>query len=222
MKYLIALALLLLAVVVQSQDLKIELSEPLKEEPVEGFAKILQLDNQVTTLLHLTYKDGFNVKTYDAQRKLIVDQVVEPILEKKGKLNRRTAQVKGAYIISNQIVLFLQLNVITPQLYRIIIDPMTGKLVEEKLLYDLGKKNLRLVGTKIHPGEFYVKKDPLSDHYATFFENTEKEPDEQRQVQHYDGQHELINTAYLVKDDRYKDMSFIDMVVLGGDKVHSA
>jgi len=209
-----------------AQKFTIEESQPLEEEPVDGWLKLIQLSNGKTALLHITEKDGMRLRVYDKSRRLVVDKTVEPQFETKGKLKIKNTSIEAIFAAKTDLVVFVNtLHKRTPILYRVIIDTEAGKLKKEQEVARLDKYNAfsgyAMVYGKVPPARFYVRKDEHSDNYAVaLFNSFESDRNKRIKLIHYNSDHELINEAYyLSPNDEYKYLELIDLIVLGKKKV---
>jgi hypothetical protein len=191
------------------------------DEPEAGFCKIITTKEGATVYLHVTLKEGINVRIYDVAHK---EKVVKTITPGYGKL--KGGDVIGAYEINNNIALFIrEYEDRTPILYRIVIDAHTGNLLEEKEIgtlkkMDLGKGYAMAFGGVPMP-EFYVRKDPESDNYAVaLFNSFASDRNERIELVHYNKDHKEISRAfYQSPNDEYKYLTFQDLIVMGDKEV---
>jgi hypothetical protein len=191
------------------------------EEPESGFCKIITTKDGGTVYLHITIKDGINIRIYDPAHK---EKVVKTIVPGYGKL--KGGDVIGAYEINGNVALFIrEYEEKTPILYRLLIDADNGNLVDEKEIgklkkMDLGKGYAMLFG-KVPMPEFYVRKDPESDNYAVaLFNSFANDRNERIELVHYNKDHKEISRAfYQSPNDDYKYLTYQDMVVMGDKEV---
>lgn len=191
------------------------------EEPESGFCKIITTKDGGTVYLHITIKDGINIRIYDPAHK---QKVVKTIVPAYGKL--KGGDVIGAYEINGNIALFIrEYEDRKPVLYRIVIDAHSGNLAEEKEIgtlkkMDLGKGYAIAFGNVPMP-EFYVRKDPESDNYAVaLFNSFANDRNERIELVHYNKDHKEISRAfYQSPNDEYKYLTFQDMTVMGDKEV---
>jgi hypothetical protein len=191
------------------------------EEPESGFCKIITTKDGGTIYLHITIKEGINVRIYDPAHK---EKVVKNVMPGYGKL--KSGEVIGAYEINKSIALFVrEYEDKTPILYRIIIDAHTGNLIEEKEIGALQKlsfgKGYGIAFGKVPMPEFYVRKDPESDNYAVaLFNSFASDRNERIELVHYNKDHKEISRAfYQSPNDEYKYLTFQDMTVMGDKEV---
>ena len=78
---------------------------PKFEEPEDGFAKILQLKNGNTFYIHITAKDGINVRVYDASHKEKAVKTISPAYESLIIDNRDA--VRGIFEMNNDVLVFI-------------------------------------------------------------------------------------------------------------------
>lgn len=191
------------------------------EEPESGFCKIITAKDGGTVYLHITVKDGINVRIYDPAHKV---KIVKNVVPAYGKL--KGGDVIGAYEINGNIALFIREHEDkTPILYRLLIDMQKGTLVDEKEIgtlkkMDMGKGYAMLFG-KVPMPDFYVRKDPESDNYAVaLFNSFANDRNERIELVHYNKDHKEISRAfYQSPNDEYKYLTFQDMTVMGDKEV---
>lgn len=218
MKYTFLLLLALLPHVCFSQLNPIAESSVF-EEPENGYAKILLLENGNTAYLHITKKEGINVRIYNESHQEIVNKELTPSY---GKL--KGATVNGIYDAGGNIVAFIsEYDEKTPTLYRLIINSKTGDLVETKTIATLMKANMGQGYAMAFGGvpmpEFLVRKDPYSDNYAVVRYNTFVENREERVelIQYGETGAEVYRTFLASPDAKYKYTQILDFVLIGSD-----
>lgn len=199
------------------------------EEPEDGYAKIIQEKSGYTFFLHITKKDGINVRVYDNSHKQVADKHLMP---KYGKLKLGSKffeidpgavePVKGIYEIENNIVLFIsEYDEGRPKLYRLVIDGKTGDLKSEETIGTLGTYNLlESYAVRAHYvplPTFYVRKDAETDNYAVvLFDALNSDRNQRIEIIHYNKEHKEISRAfYQSPNDAYKYLSFMDLCVRG-------
>ena len=221
MKSVIPLSLMLFLCLLTRAQFKSIDQGPVFEEPEKGFSKILQLKNGSTMFFHITLKDGINLKIYDPAHKQKVEKHIEPTY---GKL--KDASIDGIFEINGDGVLLVsEIDEKRPVLYRLIIDGKTGKLKEEKQIAELNKYNLGSGYAMLYGGvpapDFYVRKDPNSDNYALAMLNSfESDRNKRIEIVFYGNDHkELTRAYYSSPQNKYKYLRYIDMAVIGKDKV---
>lgn len=231
MKYFytgLILLLLLFANHAFAQTPKVQLSESFPE-PGDGFDKLVLLPNGNTAYLHFDKKLGIVVTIYNAQHTVAATETVTGALWDAQNLN--DTEIDGIYAINGQIVLFLQQLVkYKPNLYRLVLDASTGKLVQEDKLGELPTVLHRDVAVQnnFSSHDFYVVKDAQSDYYAVASfaggELQRKElPEERIRVMHFSPEHKLIHSAaYYMPGSPYDYYAYLDMSVQGGEKVYVA
>jgi hypothetical protein len=203
------------------------------EEPEDGYAKIIQEKSGNTFFLHITKKDGINVRVYDNTHKQVADKHLIP---KYGKLKLGSKffeidpgavePIKGIYEIDNNIVLFIsEYDEGRPKLYRLVIDGKTGDLKSEETIATLGTYNL-LESYAVRAGyvplpTFYVRKDEGSDNYAVvLFDALNSDRNRRIEIVHYNKDHKEISRAfYQSPNDAYKYLSFMDLCVRGNKEL---
>jgi hypothetical protein len=200
----------------------ISFSEPF-EEPTEGYNKVIQLSNGNTFHLFFTNKDGIEVTVYDKTHKAIAEKNIESDLWEKKLTHTR---IHGVYEIKGQVVIFMEQTLSrTPYLFRVILDPNTGSKIDDKQIGEMGKYALgagyAMYFGKVKESEFYVEKDPYSDCYAVAaFDGFAHETGRRILVDHYDGNHKLINHAYYGNiENKFKYIDYLSMTVIGDKEV---
>ncbi|MBC8033706.1 MAG: hypothetical protein H7Y03_06135 [Chitinophagaceae bacterium] len=189
-------------------------------EPESGFAKIVQLKNGYTIFCHVENKDGIDLKIYDKNHRLKAVKHLEP---NYGKL--KGGSIEGIFEIKGDLVLLIsEIDSKSPTLYRLIIDANNGNLKKEETIAELIKvtylKKYALAFGVSNP-EFYVRKDPDSENYAVaLFNSLESDRNKRIEVIFYGSDHKEISRAfYTSPEERYKYMRYIDMTVIGDQKV---
>ncbi len=194
------------------------------DEPVNGWNKVLQMKNGNTFFFHFTRKEGIEVTVFDKNRKVVSDKTLTSDLWDYRKM--RSTVIEGLYEINGEPVLFMvQADGRTPTLYRLRFNPFTGDMVKEEEIGSLPKMKIHTAFSgAIAPSDIYVEKDPASDCYAVvFFNGAAHDRDERIKVQHYDGNHKMINLAYYESpEEDVKFLNFIGAVVDGSKRVYIA
>ncbi len=160
------------------------------EEPEGGYARIVQMKNGNTAFVHITVKKGIDLRIYDAAHKEKVATNIELSIERV-KLNTEMTmfpkfaieEIKGVFEINNDIVVFFhELDAKKSVLFRVIIDGNTGRLKEEKELF-----NKRF-------GPYDVQKDREGQNYSIYMsEFSEKEKKGIPHIIYYDAAHKPIH-----------------------------
>ncbi|CAN5819510.1 hypothetical protein BH11BAC4_BH11BAC4_12170 [soil metagenome] len=191
---------------------------PVFPDPGPGFAKILQMKNNSTMFIHVSFTKGLFVHVYEPINKVRTESTIEPAY---GTIQQ--GSVEGIFEINGDaVVMVSKKDNNETVLYRLIIDGRSGKLKEEKLLISIktawGKTaNSKLVLMPLP--ELSVRKDPASDHYAvaTFSNNVADTGKRIEMILFGSDNKEISRGAY--STGKYKYLQYIDMAVLGGDKV---
>lgn len=213
---------------VPTQAPSVQLS-PSFPEPGEGFDKIVLLPGGNTCYLHFDKKQGIVANIYNEQRAVTATEVIRGRLWDAADLN--DTEIDGIYAINNQVVIFLQQLVkYKPNLYRLVLDGNSGKLVQEDKLGELPTVLHRDVAVQENfaSHDFYVSRDPNSGYYAVASfaggELQRKESATERvQILHFTPEHQLIRRSfYTVSENDYPYLSYMDMAVQGGEKVYLA
>lgn len=217
MKKLILLTLMLVMYSLTFAQFKQVAEGPKFEEPEEGFAKILQLKNGNTFYIHVTLKDGINVRIYDANH---IEKVVSTFSPAYVELEK-SDDVEGVLEINNDVIVFVNKaedHLLT--LHRLIIDGSTGKLKKQKII--AVSKNVWKESAFINTRQldfFNVRKDQYSDNYAiAIYDASEKDKTKRVEIIHFgsDNNEIIRKFCFLPSDTR---CNFIDMVVINTEKV---
>ncbi|HWK06346.1 MAG TPA: hypothetical protein VNS58_22060 [Puia sp.] len=191
------------------------------EEPETGFAKVLQMKNGNTIYLHINIKEGIEVKIFDSLHRSKVSKMIEP------KYNRsKNKSIESVFEINGNVVLMVnEADDRIPVLYRIIIDGTTGSILQDEKIAELKKVTMgqgyAMVFGRVPKPDFFVRKDPDSDYYGLILLNSfESDRNKRLEVVWYGPDNKEISRAfYLSPDDRYKYLNYIDMAVIGNQKI---
>jgi hypothetical protein len=213
------LSLLLFCPLLAMAQMKVIAEGPSFDEPENGYARILMLKNGGTAYVHVTPKDGINVRIYNSQHREVAVKNIEPDY---GKL--KAMDVEGMYEVNGELNLFVsELDDAVPVLYRLRIDEQTGALKELKTLAQLNKANMGqyFASTygQVPESKFIVHKDPLSDNYSVIRYNT-FESDRAKRVeliQYAADGSEQSRTFLSSPDTKYKYTQFLDFAVVGSE-----
>ncbi|MES1216758.1 MAG: hypothetical protein ABUT20_14680 [Bacteroidota bacterium] len=221
MKLPLALSVLvLLAFSITNAQFKTLAEGVLFDEPEEGVAKIVQMKNGNTMFLHITPKSTINVQVYNATHK------------KKGEQSFQTSMgkdkfyVKAVFEISGDMVVIVEtIEGRTPRLFRLIINGNTGVLKNELQIAELNRVSFGQGYSMAFGGvpvpDFYIRKDPASDNYALVMLNS-FEGDRNRRIEivYYGSDNKEMSRAYYNSpDEKYKYLNYLDMVVIGKERV---
>jgi hypothetical protein len=138
----------------------------------------------------------------------------------------KSGSVEGVFEINGDIILMIsEVDDKVPVLNRLIIDGKAGTLKEEKKIAELKRVNLgqgyaALFGNVPIP-DFFIRKDPSSDNYALcMFNSFASDRNKRIEIVHYGADHKELSTAYYSSpDNKFKYMNYIDMAVIGKEKV---
>jgi len=215
------LALMLLCSITLKAQIKQIAEGPVFEEPEEGFAKILQFKNGSTMFVHIDAKKGIDLRRYDGTHKETAVNHIDPSY---GKL--KNGSIKGFFEISgNAILLVSEIDGRVPSLYRITIDGKTGNLIDDRKIAELNKMSMfagySMVFGSVPMPDFFVRKDPDSDNYAiALFNSFESDRSKRIEIVAYGSDNNEKSRAYYNSpDDRYKYLKYLDMAVIGSEKV---
>jgi hypothetical protein len=193
---------------------------PLFKEPESGFAKLLQLKNGSTVVVHLSNRNGINLTFYDPQHKLAANKHHNPTFEKlKG------ARVNAIFETDGTIVILVsEVEDRTPILYRLIFDANTGNLEREEKIAEADKyhfMDVRWIPEFDPVNSFAVSKDPASDYYAVFVRRDRNEYADKNQMEVivYNGRHQETGRAFYRPPFKYASLNYLDMAILGDERV---
>lgn len=216
---LLAVVLLFFCSIVNAQ-FKSVAEGPVFEEPEQGFAKLLQMKDGSTVFLHVTEKKGINVRIYNATHKEIAVNTVQPSY---GKLK---GGIEAVFEIAGNVVLMVsEVESRTPMLYRIVIDGKTGAIKDDQKIAELPRMGLfdgyAMVFGNVPMPDFFVRKDPDSDNYAVvMFNSFVSERSKRIEIITYGSNNQETKRAfYASPQEHYKYLRYVDMVVIGPDKV---
>jgi len=190
------------------------------EEPEDGDAKILQMKNGNTLFMHISPKGTFTVQVYNLMHKKKGEQSFQT------SLGRIKLFVKAVFEINgDMIVLAESIENRTPKLNRLIINGNTGILKNEIQIAELNRvtfgQGYSMAFGGVPPPDFYIRKDPASDNYALVMLNS-FESDRSRRIEIvvYGSDNKEISRAYYNSpDEKYKYLVYLDMVVIGKERV---
>lgn len=187
----------------------------------DGAIKLVSLKNGNTAFFHFQNKK-FVFKLFDTQRKLILER--ENAFANKGS-------VKIVWETDNDIVLFLSgtknlsMSKVSTFLYRVHVDATTGVIEKE---HEVGhlipygyKDEIALQSGYLSSPAYFIKKDPGSNTYAVAaFDSFESDRNKRLKIIHFSSDHQIVNQGYFQsKNDDFKYINYIDMLVLGDSKV---
>jgi len=222
MKKLLLLLVLTLVFNIVNAQFKLIAEGPAFKEPEEGFAKILQLKNGNTVFIHISVKEGMDTRIYNQAHQEIVTNHIDPSYDKLSA----GSSIEAVFEINGDVVLMVSKSESrTPVLYRIIIDGKTGAAKEDKQIAQLTKVNFfagyAMAFGKVPQPYFFVRKDPHSDNYALVLFNTfESERSKRIEIISYGADNKETGRAfYASPDEKYKYINYVDMAVIGADKV---
>ena len=188
---------------------------PVFPDPGTGVAKIIQLKNGNTIYLHINFSTGLDIQLYDGPYKARIEGTIEPAY---GKLE--AGKVEGIFEINGDVVVLLtETNKTETILYRLIIDAKAVKLKEEKQLARFKRIEPEKGGEMTT--EIAVSKDPNSEHYAVATIGAFKSDTSKRiEISLYGADNKEIKKGYYTSAvEKYKYLQYIDMAVIGADKV---
>ncbi|HTN44956.1 MAG TPA: hypothetical protein VL098_01325 [Flavipsychrobacter sp.] len=187
------------------------------EEPESGFGKIILMKSGNTVFLHITLKDGINIRIYNPKHQQIVSKNLKPAY---GNLKR--SKVEGVYDINGTITAFIsELDEKRPTLYKLRIDGETGNLIDEVTIGMLDKISLAQGYAVAFGGvpipDFLVRKDPASDNYGLIKYNTFETDNTKRVelIQYAPDGSEAQKTYLSSPGGKYKYTQILDFVLVG-------
>jgi hypothetical protein len=194
---------------------------PVFDEPESGSSKVIQMKDGSTFFLHITDREGVNVNIYNASHKEIVKKQVRPV-----SFRLKKSAIEGLFQVNGDVILLVsKAEDRIPELHRLIIDGKTGSLKEEKKIAEMERVSLGQ-GYAIAFGgvpipDFYVRKDAYSDYYAVaMFRSLESDRNKRIEIIYFDPAHKEISRAFYASPaNKYKYLEYIDMTVIGKDKV---
>jgi hypothetical protein len=217
---LLVVLMLLCGIIVKAQ-FKPLAEGPTFEEPEEGFAKILQLKNGNTMFIHITYKKGINIRMYNAAHQETAVTHVDPLY---GKLDHGSIEAVFE-LAGNAVLMISEVDSRTPMLYRLVIDGKTGNLKDDQKIGELAHVSFfggyAMAFGDVPEPDFFVRKDPDSDNYAVvMFNSFESERSKRIEIVSYGADNKETNRAYYASpEEKYKYLRYVDMAVIGSDKV---
>lgn len=137
---------------------------PVFEEPESGYAKIVEMKNGNTFYIHITPKDGINIRIYDPNHK---EKVVSNFIPAFGELGKFD-EVEAVFEQNNNILLFVNwAEDFYPSLIRITIDGNSGRIKQEKIIASLKTQWKPSAWVNYDPPHFFlVRTDTKSGNYA--------------------------------------------------------
>lgn len=226
MRKLLCLIPALLCFVLLKAQFKTIAEGQIFDEPEKGFCKILQMKNGNTFFFQFTFKDGLYIKPYNSKHKEGTEVHIDPQYGKLAKSDMAGTAIEGIFEVSGDVLIFVsKFEGKSPVLYRMILDGNTGKLKDDKIIASIEKMTYgqgysMVFGGVPMPG-FYVKKDPFSDNYGiVLMHSFEEDRNKRLEIMHFGSKNELISQAYFKSpNDYYKYLQYVDMTVLGKDRV---
>lgn len=208
MKKTFILLLVVLANFLSYGQSKVIAEGPEFKEPKKGSSKIFQLKNGNTVFIQFfTDEEKIHIRVYGSDHK--------QQLENSEKIKLTGATGKSLFEHNGKIIFLVSgyedKNI--PVLIRLIIDAQTGKIEKEEKIGTLMKSS----------GDqgFYIKKDEKSDNYAVvLMNNFEANQHKRIEIVFYNADNkEIARSYYRSPREKYKFMRYIDMTVIGDEKV---
>lgn len=189
------------------------------EEPEDGFAKIIILDNGNTAYLQITKKEGISLRIYNSEFKETVNKTLSPSY---GKL--KAAAINGIFEIDDNIAVFIsERDGKTPTLYRLLINAQTGELTDTKTIGTLNDVSLgqgyAMAYGQVPEPEFFTRKDPETDYHGVVLYNTfSKKADERVELIQYTPMGvEQFRTFLSSPSTKYKYTQLLDYTIVGAE-----
>ena len=187
------------------------------DEPETGVSRIVQMKNRNTFYIHLTEKEGIDLRIYDADH---VQKVATSVIPSFGKL--KAGEFQAAFEVKNDIVFFVsEYQDNAPVLYRLIFDGTNGKLKEDKAIA-INKRHGGMLNTAVI-NAFNVKKAVVGESYAVEVYNIfEDDKDKRIEIIQFGDDNTETNRTFLVtgNDDEFKFFVYMNMEVLDENKVN--
>ncbi len=217
-KHLSVLLLLFISAFVKAQ-LKPVAESPVFNEPEHGNVSLLLFKNGGTAYVHITPKDGINIRLYDAAHKEIAVKNINPDY---GKLKHM--EVNGMFDINDELLLFIaEISDKVPSLYRLRIDKRTADLKELKTIatlkdVNMGQAYASTFGNVPMPS-FLVRRDKLSDHYGIVRFNTfESDRNQRVELIQFAADGTETGRVFLSSPEgKYKYTDIFDFLIIGED-----
>jgi hypothetical protein len=181
------------------------------EEPVESANKILLLKNGNTILIS-TNETVMRTRVYDKSNTLISTQnapykalIKTSVLQNdKGQkikdIKGQPIKYENAFEVNGKVVLLLSARSNAQNLYRYILDPVTGKvLTGEKIASTQIDKSWGHTLSEMVLNDVYTAKDPVSDMYSVVLFNgyAEKGDPDRVKLMTFDGDNKLVKEVVL-------------------------
>jgi hypothetical protein len=220
MKKLSLLYLFLLLQLLTYAQFKTVAESPLFKEPQSGYVKILQLKNGNTVYFYLSGNGGLDVTIFNKAYKEKIFKHHTPVF---GSL--KGARINGIFETGDNITLMIsEVNERRPTLYRLVINSDSGNLEKDDKIAEANKylsKDLRIIPEFEPVTAFSVRKDPTSDNYAVFIRKNSDDQTDKNQMEaiFYNGEHQEISRAFYQPTLKYGSFNYLDMAVLGDDRV---
>jgi hypothetical protein len=214
--FVLVLAILCMVSLPTFAQLKLVAESTTFEEPEDGVSRIVQMKNGNTFYIHLTVKEGIDLRIYNAAHKEIVSTSVIPSF---GKL--KAGEFQNVFEVKNDIIFFVsEFQDNAPILYRLIFDGTTGKLKEDKLIAQC-KRHGGMLATSVIDA-FNVKKAVVGESYAVEVYNIfEDDKDKRVEIIQYGDDNNETKRTFLITgdDDDFKFFVYMDMQVIDENKV---
>ena len=194
---------------------------PLFDEPESGYARILQMKDGNTLCLYISPDETIDVSIYGTDHTRKLQKHLEPGLGKT-----RGFRVNSVFEIAGDVVVFIsEINDKHPVLFRVVIDGNTGELKSEDKIAEADRysSKYRSIIPEYRPdSSFFIRKDPDSDNYGLVILHAHDKTAGKRTIEVvlFNERHKEVNKDYYVPPfARYKYFDYLDMAVLGGEKV---
>jgi len=193
---------------------------PMFPAPEKGIAKILQMKNGTTVYLHIDFDSSINVQVYEPEYRVKTETRFIP-----AKLKLSSGKVEGILETNGDLVILIsETSDNETALYRLVVDGKLAILKQEEKIATVKKNVLKNEKTKSLVDslpELAVSKDAAGEYYAVaLFNNNLSDTGKRIEIILYGNDNKEINRAsYSAKKEKYKNLQYIDMAVIGPDRV---
>jgi hypothetical protein len=191
------------------------------DEPEAGHAKLVSFRNGFTAFIFIHPKEGITLKIYDEKHKLKADKEINTQFS-----DSKYKSIEAVFEVGGNLAVFIsQPDDKTRVLYRLILDGRTGNLKSDEKIAMLTRVGMfragRLMMQRDQSPDFFVRKDPASDYYAVSkFDNFNDDPNQRLEIIYFGPDNkEMARAFYHSPEDRYENLRYVDMVVIGDQKV---
>ena len=187
------------------------------DEPQAGWAKLILLSNGSTAFFVLN-EGSMSLRLYDAGHRLKVsnDQTLSHDGNDKKLVFVTAFENTGTILVFCSAYINDRLN-----LFRYVIDEKTGRSGPETKIAEMQVPKRGVFSNIGLIPNYFVRKDPASDHYAVAgLNNSAEDPGKRMAIDYYNDKNQLIAQGFCSKgQENYEKLQMLDLVVLGGQKV---